>query len=221
MSTEHIQVTSELFAYMRNVSLRETEIRRALREETAELPDSQMQIMPEQGQFMALLLQLMKAKRGLEVGTFTGYSALCFAEVLPDDGSIVCCDISAEYTAIAQRYWEESGLRHKMDLRLAPALETLDQLLLDGQEASYDFCFLDADKENYQQYYEKSLSLLRTGGLLMADNVLWSGRVAKSSDDESAATRALRSFNEKLAADQRINLSMLPLADGLTLAIKK
>lgn len=221
MSTEHIQVTPELFAYMRSVSLRETELRRALREETAELPDSQMQIMPEQGQFMALLLQLMKARRGLEIGTFTGYSALCFAEALPDDGLIVCCDVSAEYTAIAQRYWEKSGLRHKMDLRLAPALDTLDQLLQDGQKASYDFCFLDADKENYSEYYEKALTLLRQGGLLMADNVLWSGRVAGTSDDESASTNALKNFNQKLATDQRVALSMLPLADGLTLAIKK
>lgn len=221
MSTEHISMTSELFSYMRRVSLRETELRRELREETARLPEAQMQIMPEQGQFMALLLRLMGARKGVEVGTFTGYSALCFAEVLPENGRLVCCDVSTEYTAIAQRYWERAGLRHKMDLRLAPALETLEELIAEGQSGTYDFCFLDADKENYTSYYEKALELLRPGGLLMADNVLWSGRVAKENGDQSKATAALKQFNDLLAGDRRIDLSLLPLADGLTLAVKK
>lgn len=214
-------MTSELFSYMRRVSLRETELRRELREETARLPEAQMQIMPEQGQFMALLLRLMGARKGVEVGTFTGYSALCFAEVLPENGRLVCCDVSTEYTAIAQRYWERAGLRHKMDLRLAPALETLEELIAEGQSGTYDFCFLDADKENYTSYYEKALELLRPGGLLMADNVLWSGRVAKENGDQSKATAALKQFNDLLAGDRRIDLSLLPLADGLTLAVKK
>lgn len=221
MSTEHISMTSELFSYMRRVSLRETELRRELREETARLSEAQMQIMPEQGQFMALLLRLMGAQKGVEVGTFTGYSALCFAEVLPENGRLVCCDVSTEYTAIAQRYWERAGLRDKMDLRLAPALETLEQLIAEGQSGTYDFCFLDADKENYTSYYEKALELLRPGGLLMADNVLWSGRVAEENGDQSKATVALKQFNDLLAGDRRIDLSLLPLADGLTLAVKK
>ncbi|MFC4351475.1 O-methyltransferase [Fodinicurvata halophila] len=221
MSTEHVSVTPELFNYIRQVSLRETDLRRELREETAGLPEAQMQILPEQGQFMALLLRLMGARKGLEVGTFTGYSALCFAEVLPENGHLVCCDVSAEYTGIAQRYWERSGLRHKMDLRLAPALETLDQLIANGEQETYDFCFLDADKENYTSYYEKALELLRPGGLLMADNVLWSGRVAAESSDQSKATQALKLFNNQLAGDRRIELSLLPFADGLTLVVKK
>lgn len=214
-------MTSELFSYMRRISLRETELRSELREETASLSEAQMQIMPEQGQFMALLLRLMGARKGVEVGTFTGYSALCFAEVLPENGRLVCCDVSTEYTAIAQRYWERAGLRDKMDLRLAPALETLEQLIAEGQSGTYDFCFLDADKENYTSYYEKALELLRSGGLLMADNVLWSGRVAEENGDQSKATVALKQFNDLLAGDRRIDLSLLPLADGLTLAVKK
>lgn len=221
MSTEHISMTSELFSYMRRVSLRETELRRELREETARLSEAQMQILPEQGQFMALLLRLMGARKGVEVGTFTGYSALCFAEVLPENGRLVCCDVSTEYTAIAQRYWERAGLRYKMDLRLAPALETLEQLIAEGQSGTYDFCFLDADKENYTSYYEKALELLRPGGLLMADNVLWSGRVVEDNGDQTKATVALKRFNDLLADDRRIDLSLLPLADGLTLAVKK
>lgn len=221
MSTKHISITPELFEYLRRVSLRETELRRELREETARLSESGMQIMPEQGQLMALLLRLMGAHKGVEVGTFTGYSALCFAEVLPENGRLVCCDVSVEYTAIAQRYWEKSGLRHKMDLRLAPALETLERLISDGEQGTYDFCFLDADKENYLIYYEKALELLRSGGLLMADNVLWSGRVAEEDNNQSEATKALKQFNALLAEDIRIDLSLLPLADGLTLAVKK
>lgn len=179
-----------------------------------------MQIAPEQGQFMALLVQLMGASKLLEIGTFTGYSALSLALVLPPEGKIVACDTSEESTAVARRYWQEAGVADKVDLRLAPALETLDELLGSGQGETFDFAFIDADKGNYDNYYERSLQLLRPGGLVAIDNVLWSGRVADEQvRDES--TQAIRALNDKLRDDERVSMSLVPIADGVTLALKR
>lgn len=209
----------QLYNYFLSVSLREVDILRQLREETARLPNAIMQIAPEQGQFMALLIKLLGAKKTLEVGVFTGYSSLCVALALPTDGKIVACDVSEEYTTMARRYWQAAGVADKIDLHIAPALDTLDQLLAEGQAETFDFAFIDADKGNYDGYYERSLQLVRTGGLIAIDNVLWSGRVADSQTKENS-TKKLRALNEKLHKDQRITLSMLPIADGLTLAFK-
>lgn len=179
-----------------------------------------MQISPEQGQLMALLVQLMGAKKTLELGVFTGYSALAVALALPADGQVIACDVSADYTAIAQRYWQMAGVAHKIDLRLGPALETLDQLRVEGHVESFDFAFIDADKRNYDSYYEKSLQLVRPGGLIAIDNVLWSGRVADPTVQDNR-TQRIRALNEKIYQDPRVSLSLLPIADGLTLAVKK
>ncbi len=209
-----------LYNYFLSVSLREADILRQLREETAHLPNAIMQIAPEQGQFMAFLIKLLGATKTLEVGVFTGYSSLCVALALPTDGKIIACDVSEEYTTMARRYWQAAGVADKIDLRIAPALDTLDQLLAEGQAETFDFAFIDADKGNYNQYYERALQLVRTGGLIAIDNVLWSGRVADSQNKESS-TQKLRQLNEKLHKDQRITLSMVPIADGLTLACKR
>jgi len=220
MSNRSIVLTDSLYEYLAEVSLREAPLLLALREETAAMSNRSMQISPEQGQFMALLVRLMGARRCLEVGVFTGYSSLATALALPEDGRIVACDVSAEWTAMARRYWRAAGVEHKIDLRLAPATQTLDGLLGTGQGASYDLAFIDADKTNYLAYYERVLLLLRPGGLVLVDNTLWSGRVA---DPEVADedTVALRHFNEVLHRDERVDLSMLPLGDGLTLARKR
>jgi predicted O-methyltransferase YrrM len=210
----------ELYDYLLRVSLREADVLRRLREETAAMPLSIMQIAPEQGQFMALLVELMGAKRAIEVGVFTGYSSLSVALALPPEGRITACDISEEFTTVARRYWAEAGVDHKIDLFIAPALETLDGLIADGAAGTYDLAFIDADKSAYADYYERLLTLLRPGGLILVDNVLWSGKVADPEFD-SNDTVALRAFNEKLSADERISLSMLPVADGLTLALKR
>ncbi|MGD1091812.1 MAG: class I SAM-dependent methyltransferase [Bryobacteraceae bacterium] len=210
----------ELSQYLSSVSLREPEILQRLREETAQLPNGSIQIAPEQGQFMTLLVQLLCARRTLEVGVFTGYSALAVALALPSDGRLVACDISEEYTNVARRYWKEAGVDHLIDLRLKPALETLHELIAAGEQDSFDFAFIDADKRNYEGYYEAALRLIRPGGLIMADNVLWSGRVADPTNQEPD-TLALRAFNRKLHADSRIALSMIPLGDGFSLALKR
>jgi len=220
MTNRSISLTDSLYEYLLSVSLREPDLLRRLREETAALPNARMQIAPEQGQFMALLVQLTGARRCLEVGVFTGYSSLAVALALPDDGRIVACDVSEEWTTVARRYWSAAGVAHKIDLRLAPALETLEGLLAAGEAGSYDFAFLDADKENYLRYYELALELVRPGGLIVADNTLWSGRVADPANDE-ATTVALRRFNETLHTDDRIDLSLVPVGDGLTLARKR
>jgi predicted O-methyltransferase YrrM len=192
----------------------------ALREETAQLAQRAMQISPEQGQFMALLARLTGARRCLEVGVFTGYSSLATALALPDDGRIVACDVSEEWTSVARRYWQRAGVDHKIDLRLAPASETLDALLAAGNGGTFDFAFIDADKTGYLAYYERALALLRTGGLALIDNTLWSGRVADP-EVADADTVALRHFNEVLHRDERVDLSLLPIGDGLTLARKR
>lgn len=220
MPKQSIGLDNQLYNYLLSVSLREPEILEKLRQETANHPRSGMQISPEQGQFMSLLVQLIGAKKTLEVGVFTGYSSLSVALTLPADGKIIACDVSEEFTAIAQRYWQEAGVADKIDLRLAPALETLERLLATGQAETFDFAFIDADKENYDGYYERSLQLVRPGGLIAIDNVLWSGQVAdEQNQDES--TQAIRALNEKLHHDERITLSLVPIADGLTLAIKR
>ena len=220
MSNRTIGLSDRLYDYLLAVSLREEDLLRQLREETAQHPMRQMQIAPEQGQFMALLVQLLGAKRTLDVGVFTGYSSLAVALALPDDGQIVACDVSEEYTAIARRYWQTAGVTDKIDLQLAPALETLDRLLAEGQAGSFDFAFIDADKENYWNYYERCLELLRPGGLITVDNVLWSGRVAEATTYETS-TKAIQAFNAKLHDDERVRLSLVPIADGLTLALKR
>jgi caffeoyl-CoA O-methyltransferase len=220
MSIVQTAVTENLADYIRSVTLREPDVLKRLREETAKLPNAIMQICPEQGQFMGLLMQLLGAQRTLEVGVFTGYSSTVVALALPEDGKIIACDISPDYTAIARRYWREAGVEHKVELRLAPAIETLDALLAEGQSGSFDFAFIDADKENYGGYYERALKLLRPGGVIAVDNVLWHGKVLDGSVQD-ADTRAIRALNEKLHGDERVTVSMLPIGDGLTLACKR
>jgi predicted O-methyltransferase YrrM len=220
MSNFQTPISDELAAYIRSVSLREPDILRRLREETASRPDAMMQLSPEQGQFLGMLVHLTGARRTIEVGVFTGLSALHVALALPPDGQIVACDVNAETTAIARRYWSEAGVAEKIDLRIAPAAQTLDALVQEGAADSFDFAFVDADKENYQHYYELVLKLLRPGGLAAFDNVLWHGRVI---DDavQDADTRAIRAFNANLHLDNRVWLSLVPLGDGLTLACKR
>jgi predicted O-methyltransferase YrrM len=220
MSNRSITLTDSLYDYMNDVSLREPPLLLALREETSELTQRSMQISPEQGQFMALLARLIGARRCLEVGVFTGYSSLATALALPDDGHIIACDVSEEWTSVARRYWQRAGVEHKIDLRLAPATGTLDALLAQGRDRTFDFAFIDADKTNYLEYYERTLALLRPGGLVLIDNTLWSGRVADP-EVADADTVALRHFNEVLHRDERVDLSLLPLGDGLTLARKR
>lgn len=219
MSTRTLNLDDKLYQYLLDASLREHPVLTELRELNRHHPRASMQIAPEQGQFMALLIKLIGARRTIEVGVFTGYSTLATALALPPDGSIVACDISREYTDIGRRYWEKTGVAHKIDLRIAPAIETLDALIAQEQEGSFDFAFIDADKTSYDAYYERCLTLLRQGGLIVVDNVLWGGAVASEATD--ADTAALQAFNRKLHADQRIDLAMLPIADGLTLARKR
>ena len=220
MLKKALGLDDRLYDYLLSVSLREPDILRQLREETASLPGAMMQIAPEQGQFMALLIQLLGATKTIEVGVFTGYSSLSVALALPPDGKIIACDINEETSAVARRYWEAAGVADKIDLRLAPALETLDQLLADGQAGTFDFAFIDADKGNYDGYYERSLQLIRPGGLIAIDNVLWSGDVADSQVQDNS-TQAIRAINKKLHHDERVTLSLVPIADGLTLALKR
>jgi len=220
MANSTLGLENQLYDYLLSISLREPDILEQLREETAKHPMGMMQIAPEQGQFMEMLVQLMGATKTLEIGVFTGYSSLCVALALPSNGKIVACDVSEEYTAIARRYWEAAGVANKISLHLAPAIHTLDKLIAEGQVGTFDFAFIDADKENYEAYFERSLQLVRNGGLIVIDNVLWSGRVADPQvQDES--TLAIRTFNDKLRNDPRITLSVVPIADGLTLALKR
>lgn len=220
MSNRTISMTDKLYEYLLQVSLHEPPVLQHLREETAKHPRHGMQISPEQGQFMRLLVRMMGAIRCLEVGVFTGYSSLSVALALPDEGRILACDVSEEYTAVARRYWQAAGVEKKIDLHLAPALETLDVLLKRGEQGRYDFAFIDADKSNYLNYYERVIRLLRPGGVVAVDNVLWDGAVIDK-QDKSVDTVAIRKFNEALHKDRRIELSMLPIGDGLTLARKR
>lgn len=220
MSRQTIGLDPALHDYLLSVSVREPDVARRLREETAAMPQASMQIAPEQGQLMALLVRLTGARRVLEIGTFTGYSALIMARALPTDGTILACDVSAEWTAIARRYWREAGVEAKIDLRLAPALDTVAALIADRRADGFDFIFIDADKENYDAYYEAALTLARPGGLIAIDNVLWGGSVANE-DDRRPMTLAIRALNAKLKDDARIDLSLVPIGDGLTLARKR
>ncbi len=220
MASRTIGLDDALYDYLLANSLREPEILSRLRAETAELPGAAMQIAPDQGQFMALLIELTGARRCLEVGTFTGYSSLAVALALPADGRILACDVDEKVTALARRYWAEAGVAEKIDLRLGPARETLRGLLAGGEAGSYDFAFIDADKENYDSYYEMGLELLRPGGLMTIDNVLWNGSVANPEKDD-VDTRAIRALNAKIRDDQRVSCALLPVGDGLTLARKR
>lgn len=220
MSNKTFILSENLYEYLLAVSLRENDLLRRLREETSEDPMARMQIAPEQGQFMALLVQIMGVRRALEVGVFTGYSSLCVAMAMAPDGRLLACDTSEEWTRVARRYWQAAGVDHKIDLHLGPALDTLDALIEDHQADTFDFAFIDADKENYQGYLERSLKLLRPGGLIAIDNTLWNGCVINP-DDHSVDTMAIRAFNEKLHGDSRVSLSLVPIGDGLTLVWKR
>ena len=219
MSRSTLPMTDVLYRYVLDHSLREHPAQAALREATRQHPHGGMQISPEQGQFMALLVKLIGARRTIEIGVFTGYSALSVALALPDDGRVLACDISDEYTRVGQPHWAQAGVAHKIDLRLAPALQTLDQCLAAGESGQYDFAFIDADKVSYDACYERCLRLVRPGGLIVVDNTLWGGDVAGSARD--ADTVALRAFNDKLHGDERIDLSLLPISDGVTLARRR
>ena len=219
MSNKTFGLPDNVRDYMVSVSVREPPILKRLREETAQLPLALMQISPEQGQFISLLVQALQPRRCLEVGVFTGYSSLVVALALPPGGHVTACDVSEEWTAIARRYWQEAGVDRKIDLYLAPALQTLDRLIADGKSGTYDFAFIDADKENYGGYYERALTLVRPGGLIAVDNTLWYGRPADPTIDDSS-TRAIRAFNERLSKDTRVHISLVPIGDGLTLALK-
>ncbi len=218
MSTRTLNITDSLYDYILTVSLREPEALRRLREATGALPNANWQIAPEQGQFMALLVELIGARRTLDIGTFTGYSALAVALALPDDGEVIACDIREEWTSMGRRFWQDAGVAHKIDFRLGPALETLNGLIAEGQAGTFDFAFIDADKQSYGEYFERALTLLCTGGLIAVDNVLWNGRVLDPTD---ADTRGIHAFNQRLHHDQRVTLSLVPIADGVTLARKR
>jgi caffeoyl-CoA O-methyltransferase len=220
MSRKTLSLTDQLHRYLLEVSLREPDVMRRLREETASHPQAQMQIAPEQGQFMALLTRLVGARKALEVGVFTGYSALAVTLAMPDDGQLVACDVSEEFTAVAQRYWKEAGVEQRIHLRIAPAMETLDALLSAGEAGTFDLAFIDADKERYDGYYERALALLRPGGLMVLDNMLQDGKVVEPSET-SPGVVAIRALNRKLLQDERVDLSLLPVADGITLVRKR
>jgi O-methyltransferase len=207
----------DLYAYLLEHSVRESDVARRLREETQELEQSSMQIGPEQARFMALLVELLGVENALEVGTFTGYSALAVASALPEHGRLVACDVSEEWTAIGRRYWAEAGVAHKIDLRLAPAIETLDALLAEEGDNGFDFAFIDADKQGYEAYFQRALRLVRPGGLIAVDNTLWEGKVVDPMVTDPD-TEAIRRFNERLGNDDRISLSLVPIGDGLSLA---
>lgn len=207
-------------AYIYAVSLRKHEIVERLREETGLLPEASMQSGPEQGALLGLLVQMLNVKKALEIGVFTGYSALVTALHMPDDGRLIACDVNKDFTDIGRKHWQAAGVAHKIDLRLRPALETLDELLADGQAETFDFAFIDADKRGYGLYYERALQLVRRGGLIVIDNTLWYGKpMDLSIQDED--TVAIRELNQKLHTDERVTLAMLPIADGMTLALKR
>ncbi len=220
MSNQSIGLDDRLYNYLLSATLRETEVLAELRQVTMAHPQARMQISPEQGQFMALLVQLIGAKKTLEVGVFTGYSALAVAVALPDDGQVVACDVSEEFTAIAQTHWKKANVADKIDLRIAPALDTLDHLIESGQSNTFDFAFIDADKSNYNNYYERSLQLVRSGGLIAIDNTLWYGKVADPEVQDNR-TKRIRALNEKVRDDKRVTMSLLPVGDGLLLAMKR
>ena len=220
MSRRSIDLNDRLYDYLLANSLREKPLFRKLREATAKLPMAGMQISPEQGQFMMLLVELIGAKKAIEIGTFTGYSGLCVATALPAKGHLWCCDVSEEYTSLARKFWKQAKIDKKITLTLAPATETIAKLLQSKHAGTFDFAFIDADKSNYDAYYEGALKLLRKGGLVAIDNVLWGGSVADP-EKNSPDTRAIRKLNAKIHKDKRVTASLLPIGDGLTLARKR
>lgn len=220
MTARTLPLDERLQRYLVAHGARETAVQKSLRRVTQRLPQAAMQIGPEQAALLQFLVRLMRARRCLEVGTFTGYSALAVALALPPGGKIVCCDVSEAWTAIARRYWQRARVAKKVDLRLAPALKTLDALLRQGKAGTFDFAFVDADKESYLNYYERCLNLVRRGGVIAADNTLWGGSVADARD-QSADTRAIRAFNRRLIRDRRVEVALVPVGDGLTLALKR
>jgi predicted O-methyltransferase YrrM len=220
MTTRTLSLDDSLYQYLLDVSLRDTPVKARLRAETASLPTARWQVAPEQGQFLALLVKLTGARRILEIGTFTGYSALCMAEALPEDGHILCCDLPGDYNDIARSYWHDAGVDSRIELRLGPALATLDALVAVDQQGSFDLVFIDADKANYPSYLEQALTLLREGGLAVFDNVLWSGRVLEA-NPESADTRAIQQLNLALKTDERVDYSLVPIGDGMSLCRKR
>jgi predicted O-methyltransferase YrrM len=221
MSNQSIGLSDPLYQYLLANSVREPEVLAKLRAETAKHPLVNMQISPEQGQLMGLLVQLIGAKKCLEVGVFTGYSSLVVALNLPDDGRIIACDVSDEFTAIACKYWQEAGVSDKISLHIAPALETLDRLITNGESGSFDFAFIDADKNNYTAYYDRCFQLVRQGGLILVDNVLWYGRVADPAMDNDKRTQAIKQINQQIYHDDRVQISLIPIGDGLTIARKR
>jgi caffeoyl-CoA O-methyltransferase len=216
---KHLQLTDQLYRYLLDHAFRDDDLLRALRDETAKMPNAQMQIAPEQGQFMALLARIAGVRKALEIGTFTGYSSLSVARALPADGRLVCCDISREFTDVARRYWDKAGVAGRIELKLGPARETL-AALAKTEAGSFDMAFIDADKLNYPHYYEAALVLLRPGGVLLIDNVLWGGDVADPRATD-AETVTLRDLNARVKADERVDFCLLPVADGLTLIRKR
>ena len=220
MSSSTLQLNEKVQDYLLGHSLRESTACQQLREETRPMKMGMMQVSPEQGQFMAFLVELTGARKAVEVGTFTGYSALCVAQALPEEGTLVCCDVSEEWTAVGKKYWEQAEVSDRIDLRIGPAVDTLKAMRDAGEEGTFDFGFIDADKANYQSYYEHVVALLRTGGLLLIDNVLWGGSVANP-DKTDEDTEAIRALNAFVHHDDRVSLSMLPVGDGLTLALKR
>jgi len=220
LANRTLALDDTLYDYLCSVSLRENDVQRRLREETAKMPNANMQIAPEQGQFMGLLVELLGVSRALEVGTFTGYSALSVALALPAKGKLVACDVSEEWTGVAKRYWEEAGVADKIELRLGPGSETLQSLINEGHRESFDFAFIDADKTGYDNYYEACLELIRTGGLISIDNAFLEGKVVDPSVDEPD-TNAIRAMNDKLKKDERVSCSLVPIGDGLLLARKR
>jgi predicted O-methyltransferase YrrM len=221
MSDRSIGLSEALHQYLLANSVREPEILASLRQETDRHPLSNMQISPEQGQLMGLLVQLIGAKKCLEIGVFTGYSSLSVALNLPDDGRIVACDVSDEFTSIARKHWQAAGVSEKIDLQIAPALDTLDRLLANGEAGTFDFAFIDADKNNYAAYYDRCFQLVRQGGLILVDNVLWYGRVIDPAMDADKRTQAIKQINQQIYHDDRVQISLIPIGDGLTIARKK